>query len=172
MKRPSRSEARLLRQEAQKLENAEKSARLLARPDLQVARRSVDPADIFHSQITWSMETPDRAGTWSRSGAARDWTEDQWEPVVAKLAQFTQLTWAELDGHTTDTGHKMHHLMDVDAICDEAQDRLIEIDRLDGDTIFRFRLGNKPRLWGFRQGVNFDVIWLDREHDVYPTDPS
>lgn len=64
----------------------------------------------------------------------------------------------------------MHHDMPVEVICDEAQTRLLELDRLEADAIFRFRLGNKPRLWGFRHGANFDILWFDREHDVYPTD--
>ena len=45
--------------------------------------------------------------------------------------------------------------------------------RLDDlDDLFRFRLGNKPRLWGvIHEGV-FYPVWWDPEHKVYPTDPG
>jgi hypothetical protein len=45
--------------------------------------------------------------------------------------------------------------------------------RLDDlDELFRFRLGNKPRLWGIiHEGVFFPV-WWDPEHKIYPTDPG
>lgn len=63
----------------------------------------------------------------------------------------------------------MHHGMDVDSICEEAQFRLIEIEKYQ-DTIFRFRLGNLPRLWGFRILDEFTVIWYDPTHRIYPVD--
>ena len=65
----------------------------------------------------------------------------------------------------------MHHGMDVDVITREAQHRLMVLDKY-FDTIFRFRLGNRRRLWGFRILANFDVLWFDPEHEIYPTDPS
>ena len=85
------------------------------------------------------------------------------------MGDFSRLTWGEIDRQASDTGHKMHHNMDVEQICDEAQLRLIELV-LEHDTIFRFRLGNKPRLWGFRTVANFEVLWFDPTHEIYPTD--
>lgn len=81
------------------------------------------------------------------------------------------MTWAEIDRLSSDTGHKMHHNMEVDVIVEEAQYRLIELDKYP-DVIFRFRLGNKPRLWGFRTLANFEVLWFDPEHEIYPTEPN
>ncbi|MEP7350514.1 MAG: hypothetical protein ABI668_11285 [Sphingorhabdus sp.] len=66
--------------------------------------------------------------------------------------------------------HKMHHNMDVDILADEAQYRLIEIEKF-ADTIFRFRLGSKKRLWGFRIVNKFEILWYDPGHEIYPTDP-
>jgi hypothetical protein len=61
--------------------------------------------------------------------------------------------------------------MDTDVIRDEAQYRLIEIEKY-RDVIFRFRLGNKRRLWGHRIVSNFEIIWFDPTHQIYPTEPD
>lgn len=121
--------------------------------------------------MTWSCDDPDKDGAWA-SGTPRDWGDDVWTAEIEpKLGQWGALTWGEIDAFSSDTGHKMHHGMDVDAITDEAQLRLMEIDKYT-ETIFRFRLGNKPRLWGFRILADFEVIWFDPEHEIYPTDPG
>jgi hypothetical protein len=38
--------------------------------------------------------------------------------------------------------------------------------------MFRFRLGGKARLWGFRSERIFHVVWWDPDHRVYPTEPA
>lgn len=83
--------------------------------------------------------------------------------------EFARLTWGEIDVFSSDSGHKMHHNMNVEDICEEAQLRLMEIERYQ-DTIFRFRLGNLQRLWGFRILDEFIVIWYDPTHKIYPVD--
>jgi hypothetical protein len=65
--------------------------------------------------------------------------------------------------------HRMHHPMDTCVLSDEAQYRLIERD-IYADTIYRFRLGNKPRLWGFRRLAEFSLVWYDPEHEIYPVE--
>jgi len=41
----------------------------------------------------------------------------------------------------------------------------------DGD-IYRFPLGNRGRLWGFRILNVFEILWYDPENNVYPVDPD
>lgn len=65
----------------------------------------------------------------------------------------------------------MHHNMATEVICDEAQLRMMEIER-HADVIFRFRLGNKRRLWGHRVVNHFEILWFDPTHGVYPIDPD
>jgi hypothetical protein len=65
----------------------------------------------------------------------------------------------------------MHHSMAIETICDECQTRLLELEKVDGE-IYRFRLGNRRRLWGFRILQTFEILWYDPEHRVYPTDPD
>ncbi|OOY23140.1 hypothetical protein BMI91_17000 [Thioclava sediminum] len=61
----------------------------------------------------------------------------------------------------------MHHNMSSNDVCDEAQARLIEIERY-ANSLFRFRLGGKPRLWGERNVDKFEILWFDPTHSVYP----
>jgi hypothetical protein len=121
--------------------------------------------------MTWTRDSPDLEGEWSW-GQPRRWEDATWAGAIEpKLREFSRLTWSEIDKFSSDTGHRMHHNMSIDAICDEAQDRLLEIEKC-FDPIFRFRLGNKRRLWGFRIVANFEILWFDPEHKIYPTEPD
>ncbi|MQX38117.1 hypothetical protein [Roseospira navarrensis] len=175
----SRKQARIERKNLKKLKQDQKSVRLRTLPDAEEPRvgsypkrgKSVrlgaDPGSIFHMPMTWSCEAPDCEGAWSW-GVPRQWTEATWRnDIRPKLEQWAQLRWSEIDSMSSDTGHKMHHLMKVDQICDEAQLRLMEIEQ-EGEEIFRFRLGNLQRLWGFRVVADFEVLWYDPTHQIYP----
>lgn len=55
-------------------------------------------------------------------GVQRKWCNQEWaEKIEPRFEEWSNLTWAEVDGFASDTGHRMHHNMDYDAICDEAQ---------------------------------------------------
>ena len=122
-------------------------------------------------QMRWTVDGADREGAWSW-GVARDWGTDCWESdICPKLEEFQKLTWAEIEAQTYGNDgrrHRCHHAMSTDDVCKEAQDRLVELERADLDTLFRFRLGNLPRLWGVRVVDCFEVIWHDPTHKVYP----
>lgn len=119
--------------------------------------------------MNWDCDAPDTEGDWSW-GVARQWSDDDWANIIKpKLEEFAQLTWSEVDSFSSDSGHKMHHNMEIGTICDEAQYRLIEIEMYQ-DVIFRFRLGNLERLWGFRILDKFSVVWFDPTHKIYPVD--
>jgi hypothetical protein len=119
--------------------------------------------------MTWSCDDPDHEGAWSW-GVARKWSDDDWnDDICPKLAEWSKLTWAEVDRFSSDTSHKMHHMTNVEDICDEAQRRLAEVDK-EGEEIFRFRLSNKKRLWGFRIVSEFEILWFDPTHTIYPVD--
>lgn len=174
-----RSEARVARQLATQLKQQEKKARILASPDSQVVRSEyaktiprqvragANPGSIYGLQVTWTCSEADRVGAWD-SGTPRDWTDPTWQDVIQpKLAEFAKLTWAEVERMVSDSGHRMHHPMETTRITDEAQYRMLEIEK-HADTIYRFRLGNLPRLWGFRVVAEFQVLWYDPLHEVYP----
>lgn len=170
-----RAEARIARAARKQLKDSEKSARLKERPGQERSiRTGADPGSVFATTMTWTLEHRDCEGCWT-SGTPRQWNDDDWEGNIhPKLLEWAKLTWAEIDSQTTGANgkrHKMHHSMPVDAILDEAQLRLYELEKLE-ESIFRFRLGNLPRLWGFRRVADFHVLWFDPKHEIYPTDPS
>lgn len=121
--------------------------------------------------MTWTCDDADCEGAWP-SGAARLWSEGEWNGLIhPKLTEFQKLTWAEVDKLTTSNGHKMHHSMPTVVLDKAATDRLKYLGHAD-ESIFRFRLGGKPRLWGFRVVAEFRVLWHDPQHEVYPVDPD
>lgn len=182
----SKREARIARQLADQLKNDEKSARLRervqeerhARAELQPRQKSpragANPGSIYSQNMTWTCESPDVVGAWSW-GVNRQWSQEEWNnSILPKLQEWARLSWGEIDNMVSgseDSRHKMHHNMDVVQICDEAQYRLVELDQY-VDVIFRFRLGNLRRLWGFRQLAQFEILWYDPTHRIYPTDPD
>ncbi|UVC12421.1 hypothetical protein IHQ71_30945 (plasmid) [Rhizobium sp. TH2] len=178
-----KSEARIARGEAKRLAEIEKSARLRERipaggvrldetlSSPKTARAGENPGSIFGMRMEWTQDGADLIDAWSW-GTARQWSEDDWNGnVLPKLQEWEKLTWAEIDRPSSDSGHKMHHNMDTPEICEEAQFRLLEIER-HADVIFRFRLGNKRRLWGHRIVNKFEIVWYDPTHGIYPTDPD
>lgn len=89
---------------------------------------------------------------------------------------MAKLSWGEIEQHRTGgrTAHKKHHSQEISSLAPAAQADAAKakLGETFGDEMFRFRLGGEQRLWGFRDGRVFHVIWWDPDHDVYPTDPS
>lgn len=169
----SKREARIARKSRARLDALEKSARLVASVVEELSekqpRASENPNSIYSLPVRWSCDDPDLEGSWTW-GVARQWAQRDWDThIEPRLMEFARLTWGEIDVFSSDSGHKMHHNMDVEDICEEAQLRLMEIERYQ-DTIFRFRLGNLQRLWGFRILDEFIMIWYDPTHKIYPVD--
>ena len=101
-------------------------------------------------------------------------TEHEIREIVQFLSEMERLTWNEIRAQMTGSksgSHRKHHFMPVGSLCDEAQRRLQELRLDDFDEMFRFRLGNFPRLWGIfdHKGV-FYPVWWDADHQVYPHD--
>jgi len=179
----TKREARIERKLERKLRQDEQSARLRERPENvaavraekapseRVVRYGADPGSIYHMSMAWNTDRADRKDSWSW-GHEREWGYPAWNTIIhPKLKQFEQLLWREVESFNTDTGHRMHHSMEVDSICSESQVRLGDLG-FDHDEIYRFRLGNKRRLWGFRFLNVFEILWYDPDHNIYPTDPD
>ncbi len=86
------------------------------------------------------------------------------------MVECTRKTWIEIyQERTGGRQRKQKHVSyEVWQICEEAQLRLLELDRDDVDTLFRFRLGNLKCLYGVQQRNLFFVLWWDPEHKIYP----
>ena len=137
-------------------------------------RTSVNPESYRDARFTYSIEKKDCDGAWSW-GAARDLLDSEWiGRIEPHLRQMQLLTWKEIENQKTVNKFKKqvskNHAQDVQTFHNEAQTRWHELELSIHDVAFRFRLGNKPRLWGFRLGANFFVVWWDHLHQIYPVD--
>ncbi len=120
-------------------------------------------------RMTWSDERKDVNGEWSW-GETRDWTGNLWDQTILPfLEEYKNKMWSEIERENAG-GDKRHKAYEIDVICTEAQTRLIEIELDYLDEVFRFRLGNKPRFYGFRLQHVFFALWWDGEHKICPTD--
>ena len=119
--------------------------------------------------MRWSDEPKDILDQWSW-GQKRDWTGQIWdETLLPFLNGCEKKKWKEIEEETAgeDRRNKSYEL---DTICKEAFERLcfLKLDEL--DEIFRFRLGNKPRFYGFRIQHLFYALWWDADHMICPSD--
>lgn len=120
---------------------------------------------------TFSFRHADRAyaGAWS-------WpTDAEAAQLLNFICEMEKLTWVEIKSQMTSTRratHRKHHYQDVTGLCAAARERITELklDEIMPDEVFRFRLGNTVRLWGFLVEGVFYVLWWDADHKVYPTE--
>lgn len=87
------------------------------------------------------------------------------------ICEMAQLTWSEIERQTTGNKkrHRRHHSHPTETIDPDAQKDIqrIHLDEIFGETMFRFRVAGEKRLWGFRSGHVFHVVWWDPGHKVY-----
>lgn len=186
----ARREARIARQVQKQLKEKEKKARLVeavaaehkprasfAPDDAKAVRAGAAPESIMQMKMSFKLfDYSDRDGTWSW-GQHRNWCSPEARGagcvIRTAMQDMSQLTWSEIFGQTTGgkERHRKHHAQSWDSLCNEAQERWIEIERSE-EELFRFRVGGKERIWGVRQGATFFVVWWDAEHQVYPTEKS
>jgi len=178
-----KAEARVAQKLAAELKRKQREARVASNPESQVVRSEyykqvprqirigADPNSIFQMPMTYSLENKDCDGSWS--WGPRAWSDEDWNAVILpKLIEYSRLTWGEIGKATTGSGEKrrkMHHDMPKNSIRDEAQVRIDEVAP-GNDIIFRFRLGGLIRLWGFRVVSEFQILWFDPDHNIYPVD--
>ena len=127
-----------------------------------------DSADGRHPAWRLSFLDMDHAGSWSWQVTATDLRQ-----ILAFLSAMERLTWTEVLAQLTSSkrgSHRKHHSMPAEHLCVEAQRRLQELNLDDFAELFRFRLGNKARLWGIINEHVFYPVWWDSAHQVYPQD--
>ena len=126
------------------------------------------PAEIDSKNFRWEASTIDYeyAGSW-------DW---KIEPKEAKdllelLGSLQESTWKQVKDlrfNSKNKSRQLHHSEKVTVICKEAQERLDQIGLGDQEELYRLRHGNTVRVWGYRNGTIFYILWYDRNHKVYP----
>lgn len=130
---------------------------------------------IFSQLCRVSNDKEDRDGRWSW-GVDRNWQATHGEEHVSSfLANYQgKKTWREIfEEKTVGKGEQIkprHVRYPIEAICTEAVKRLEEMQLDDQDEIFRFRMTNLERLYGFIIGTSFATVWFDPTHKIYPVD--
>lgn len=117
-------------------------------------------------RVQWTAETIDKG--FAELGCRWELNADEVAQLLTFLNSLTQKTWREVRAETDGKGRPRNHGHSLTDIAREAQDRLIELDYEAEETIFRFRIQGQLRLWGFRSGNLFRILWYDPEHKVYP----
>lgn len=137
--------------------------------DILHAPKAVKDGSRFGLKMGWCHRKSDTAETWSW-GESRAWMADEWaNDILPSMNEFTQMTWGYIDTFGSGSGHKMHHNQPLDAISAEAQARWMQLDLEQFDSLFRFRLGNTRRVWGFILQAHFFMVWYERHHQIAPT---
>lgn len=123
---------------------------------------------LFDHKMKWDCCISDIIGSWSW-GQSRDWRGAIWDrKLLPFLRNKEKMTWCEIYRETTN-GDKRFKSYDINRICKEASARLTDINLDDMTKIYRFRLTNKERFFGFLLHHVFLALWWDPVHKVYPT---
>jgi len=181
-------ERRLLRDIQKKEKNKAKNIRLVARvtiPDssIRVIHKPVLGKDLrsksagnYKSQrLTWCITEADLDGVWGWA-ESRQWTDDEYSRIIEpRFAGYKNNTWGQVEEDTyngkNEARRRLNKGQPLNSLCDEAQDRWLENDKLAiYDTPFRFRLGTDRRVWGIRIQTHFFAIWYERYHKICPID--
>ncbi len=133
----------------------------------EVRRSSAAPEPIDDKYFEWSAGDLDHAyaGEW-------DWnlTPAETAQLLAILEDLAGKTWREVR-QLNAKGHRRHHPQPLGSLCQAAQKRLEELE-LNLEELFRLRHGSTLRIWGHLVGPVFRIVWYDRNHRVYPTEPN
>ncbi len=182
----SRKQARADRKLAKELDRAEKQARLRERVieaeepraafnPAKSVRQGADPSSIMQMIMTFDAHgSADREGAWTW-GQHRNWCASHECQnggaceVSSTMMAMSALKWSEILQQRSG-GHQKHHDQELSSIVQEAQDRWINDLGREEDMLFRFRTTGKGRIWGYRNGPHFSVVWWDAEHQVYPVE--
>jgi hypothetical protein len=123
-----------------------------------------------HEPPKFSFEFVDReyVGAWSwPDRKTKDGTAIH-ARIMLFLLDISEYAWFEI---VRLNGGDYHHEQGIDELCPRAQARITELGHDERvEKLFRLRLGDLERLWGFVIEGVFHVLWWDAKHQVYPLD--
>lgn len=91
------------------------------------------------------------------------------EKVYPKLKEFENNTWEEIRLYSHGKGKSNNHNVSIQKLCKEARERLDILGFSDHSEIYSLRLDGKLRIYGFKELNYLDIIWIDFNHEIYPT---
>lgn len=114
-----------------------------------------------HGPLSWRFSSHDRGGPfpWCFDDA------NKLVDVVDRLCGYEQLNWQQI----LSVGS---HPIEIADLCDQARQRLGEIDLDDLDELVSFRISGAERVWCIKDGSTMRVLWWDPNHSVYPVEPD
>ena len=125
----------------------------------------ISPSNIVNydeETIAWLFSMIDLNGKWGWLNIDEDTLINI---ILPKIKSFEKMTWGEFTKRRSN-----HHSLPVKNIIKEAQDRLIEIELEDIETLFSFSISGEKRLWGIRDTVHCKILWWDQNHEIYPSE--
>lgn len=120
-----------------------------------------------NKKIIWFFDWLDNDGTFAFNLSRSDFNHKE---VLEKIISYSNMTWADVKKQTHDDGRSKHHLLSIDSLSSEAEER-IKAKRLDEytDSVFSFALQNKLRIIGIRINEVFHAVWYDPHHRFCPS---
>lgn len=119
----------------------------------------------------------DNHPTWSFSKC--DFEHERWgvscslgslDAVLKYLKNLESMTWREI--LTTTAGRSnntRNHGIECSLIIKEAQQRMCELNLDEYDVLYSVACSGKDRIWGMmEEGGVYNILWFDRNHEVYP----
>ena len=152
-------------------------------PGIQQIKKMVRNGMVYdHSDVfSWTKEFADTSGEWP--WGSRQWSKEDWDNFINLNMDRRKKdgdTWGKIKSETypSKKGNKKKNIhYSRETICKEARDRWekgeTDYPFEDFEEIFRFRLGNLKRLYGFiAPGGLFILLWWDPKHNICPSDPD
>ncbi len=96
-------------------------------------------------------------------------TDDDMAAIGGLLAEISYMSWSEIDTLKTPEGKLKHGWREASQLGRRAFSRLEDFgdNRTElADELFRFRVDDRRRIWGFRVENTFYPLWWDPEHTV------
>lgn len=130
--------------------------------------RSIEePAKYKDMNISWQLGILDIESNWGlrNHGNLNNFFEYE---LLPKLKSFESMSWNDLEKQTHGkNGKSKHHSIEVSKIIKDAQKRLQELKFDDIDELFSLRLDGKFRIWGIRKFGFLQILWIDKNHEIY-----
>ena len=115
--------------------------------------RSKENPDTYNSEFpSWRFSTCDK-DVWTFDA------RELFDEILPKLREFESMTWNEI----LIRGKKQHHSIEAEKLNPAAQERL-DMMRIEAEAIVSLRLQATHRLYGYRIGSVFYVLWYDKNH--------
>jgi hypothetical protein len=82
------------------------------------------------------------------------------------LGNLENNTWREIDQRTGPDGRRCNRYLPVTEICQDAKNRLQELQLDDYQHLYELRLTNVQRIFGLRSNEEYYILWWDPDHKV------